>query len=63
MKKDSAPSNEINDEVGILTALRAQLLELTSLNKDESDLFNRKAFDELILRCERYKIINPPYFQ
>ena len=52
MKKDSAPSNQIAKEVEELTSLRTYLANLTA-NKNpdqENENFNRKAFDELILR-------------
>ena len=52
MKKDSAPASDIATEVGILTALRAQLANLTIASQSENpaEPFHRKSFDELILR-------------
>ena len=50
MKKDSAPAQDVVNEVAVLTALRARLAEMTAASKDESDLLNRKAFEELLLR-------------
>ena len=49
-KSGTASAQEISDEVGKLTALRAKLAEVTAVNVDPSKEFNRKAFDELILR-------------
>ena len=50
MKKDAAPGGDIAEQVAILTNLRAKLAILLEASKDESDLLNRKAFDELLLR-------------
>ena len=64
MKKDSAPASEITEQVTILTDLRAKLAVLLEANKDESDLLNRKSFDELLLRkmyvVQSFEIHNGP---
>ncbi len=64
MKKDSAPANEIAEQVTILTDLRAKLAVLLEATKDESDSLNRKAFDELLLRkmyvVQSFEIHNGP---
>lgn len=49
MKKDGAPISALNDENEILAELRSKLSELEKL-AIPSQIFNRKSFDELILR-------------
>ena len=50
LKKDSAASTDIQREVDKLLMLRAQVAELEKLNQSNTPQFNRKSFDELILR-------------
>ena len=49
MKKDNKPAGEVSAEVEKLQALRAQLAEIQKLEAPQN-VFNRKGFDELILR-------------
>ncbi len=49
MKKDGASNADVIDQVGELTALRAKLAALEAKAEPEYK-FNRKGFDELILR-------------
>jgi glycyl-tRNA synthetase len=49
LKKSGALAQAVLDEVNILNELRAQLNSRTKLEAP-ADVFNRKAFDELILR-------------
>ena len=64
MKKDSAAAADVTAEVTLLTSMRAKLATLLEANKDESDLLNRKAFDELLLRkmyvVQSFEIHNGP---
>ena len=64
MKKDSAAAADVTAEVTLLTSMRAKLVTLLEANKDESDLLNRKAFDELLLRkmyvVQSFEIHNGP---
>jgi glycyl-tRNA synthetase len=50
LKKDKASSDAIADGVAILVDLRAKLAEMEKSLQGEEDTFNRKAFDELLLR-------------
>jgi len=50
LKKSGASPAEIAAEVEKLVALRAQLAELEKKDAGPKDTFNRKTFDELILR-------------
>jgi glycyl-tRNA synthetase len=50
MKKDGAPAADIAVEVEKLTTARTKYTDMMSLNKTDDKPFNRKAFDELILR-------------
>ena len=50
LKKDSAASADIQKEVDTLLQLRAQVAELEKQNQSNTPIFNRKGFDELILR-------------
>jgi glycyl-tRNA synthetase len=53
LKKDAAPASQIAAEVATLVSLRERLLELeksVAARIPASEIFNRKAFDELILR-------------
>jgi glycyl-tRNA synthetase len=49
LKKDGAVNAQVQDEVAVLNALRATLAALENKAEPEAK-FNRKAFDELILR-------------
>lgn len=50
LKKDGAAAATVTDEVNKLLALRAQLAELEKAAAPQASTFNRKSFDELILR-------------
>jgi glycyl-tRNA synthetase len=50
MKKDSANASSIAEEVARLTDLRLRLANLEKAAEGASPAFNRKAFDELVLR-------------
>jgi glycyl-tRNA synthetase len=49
LKKDGAPSNEIAAATSILLACNAKFAEIQKLSEPK-DPFNRKSFDELLLR-------------
>lgn len=50
MKKDGAPAAEIAAEVEKLTSARTKYTSMMAVNKTDEKPFNRKSFDELILR-------------
>ena len=50
LKKDGADPETVATEVNTLLELRAKLAELEKLEAPTTEVFNRKAFDELILR-------------
>lgn len=50
MKKDGKPSAEISAEVELLNQARDKFAELNKSQTQNEKAFNRKAFDELILR-------------
>ena len=50
LKKDGTDASRITEEVGKLTTLRAHLAEMEKASAPTAEVFNRKGFDELILR-------------
>jgi glycyl-tRNA synthetase len=50
LKKDGADPEAVGAEVNILLELRAKLNEMEKLTAPSIEVFNRKAFDELIVR-------------
>ena len=64
LKKDGASPQQINDEVSKLTELRNTLISMQSQNTVVEEQFNRKSFDELIVRkmyvIKSFEIHNGP---
>jgi glycyl-tRNA synthetase len=64
MKKDGKPANEVAVEVEKLTSLRARVAEMSKTDLPAEEVFNRRAFDELILRkmyiVQAFEIHNGP---
>lgn len=64
MKKDGASASDIAAEVEKLTSSRAKLSEMLAVTKSNEKPFNRKGFDELILRkmyvVQSFEIHNGP---
>ncbi len=64
MKKNGAPTAAVLEEVAKMTELRAKLAELQKTEQLTAEVFNRKAFDELILRkmyiVQSFEIHNGP---
>lgn len=50
LKKDGAPAEEIGENVNKLQALKIQATELSSKLEASNPKFNRKAFDDTVLR-------------
>lgn len=57
MKKESEAADLIAAQVAELLRLRAKLAEMKLAQQEPADTFNRRAFDELILR-KMYALFN-----